>query len=1007
VPKLLRIRMMQRAAISLVIFCALSYAQPSRQLAAGYANLPLGFERNVGQAGGDVFFLARSRAYAIHLTADGMVLQLDGRSPATAMKMALKGSRNIHTLPSAEGELPGRVNYLIGNDPAEWHTGVPVFSKVRYRDVYPGVDLIYYGNQRQLEYDFVVAPGADPQSIRMQFEGVSQLQLTPGGDLVATTLDGSIQLHKPVVYQEAEGTRKVVAGTFAMTAGRTVGFRLGTYDHRKPLVIDPVLVFSTFLGGSVADVANAVATDASGNVYVAGGTQSQDFPVTTGALQTKPKGASTAGPAFVSKLNPGGTALIYSTYVGGTGGDAAYGLVVDGAGEAYIAGGTASKDFPVTTGAFQTTIQGSRTSFVAKLNPTGSGLAYATYLGGQSAVSYLCCDAAAAVAIDGTGSAYVAGVTYAPDFPVTQGAVQTKIGSNLASSSYVAKLNPSGSALVYATFLGGSGQGQFNIGPAVIDGDAATALAVDGSGNVYVTGYAHSADFPVTAGTFQATNKAATTAGVDSSFPGSNAFIAKINPSGSALVYSTYLGGSGVAIPNGAEGNEKVFGDYANALSVDSSGNVYVAGGSTSADFPVTAGAYQTKLKAEQPVTNLSMIGSNAFVAELNPAGTNLVYATFVGGSGSDHANAMAIDASGNAYLAGTTTSLDFPITAGAFQPINRAAITNHAGTAFFAQLNTSGSVLSYSSFLGGSGMLNPPGQPAGDIAYGVALDAAANVYVAGTTSSADFPATQGAFQTSNKAAASKGQNAFVAKLNPSASVTGDPPSIRPNLGVVDSASYAPVLVPGELATIFGYSLANTSAGAASVPLTSSLGETQVTIGGVQAPLLYVSPSQINFQVPWELAGQSLATIQVTTAIGNSSAVTVNLGAIAPAVFTANGSGSGQGDVFTLQGQLAVAATPATRGQYVLIYCTGLGAVANQPATGGAVSDASAVTIQTPTVTIGGVQASTNFAGLAPGFVGVYQVNALIPATITPGAAVSLSLSAGGVSSKTVTIAVQ
>ncbi len=997
---------MQRAAVSLVIFCALSYGQTSRQLAVGYANLPLGFERNAGRANGDALFLARSGPYAIHLTADGMVLKLDGRSPATAVKMALKGSPNIHALPSPEGELPGRVNYLIGNDPAQWRTGVPVFSKVRYRDVYPGVDLIYYGNQRQLEYDFVVAPGADPQSIRMQFDGVSQVQVTPDGDLVATTLDGSIKLHKPVVYQEAEGVRNLVAGSFALTAGHTVGFRLETYDHRKSLVIDPVLVFSTFLGGSVADVANAVATDASGNVYVAGGTQSPDFPVTTGALQSKPKGASTAGSAFVSKLNAAGTALIYSTYVGGTGGDAAYGLAVDTAGDAYIVGETASKDFPVTTGAFQTTIPGSRTSFVAKLNPTGSGLTYATYLGGQSN-SYLCCDAAAAVAIDSTGSAYVAGVTYASDFPVTQGALQTEIGSGLASNAYVAKLNPSGSALVYATFLGGSGQGQFNIGPAVFDGDAGTALAVDAAGNAYVTGYAYSADFPVTAGAIQSTNKAATTAGVDSIIPGYNAFIAKINPSGSALIYSTYLGGSGVTIQNGAEGNEVVYGDVAKALSVDSAGNAYVAGGAYSADFPVTAGAYQTKLKAAQPVTNLSLIGSNAFVAKLNPAGTNLVYATFVGGSGSDHANAMAIDASGNAYIAGATTSLDFPLTSGAIQSVNKAAITNNAGTAFFAQLNPSGSVLRYSSFLGGSGTLNPPNQPAGDIAYALALDAASNVYVAGSTSSADFPATQGAFQASNKAAASNGQNAFVAKLKPSASVTGDPPSIRPNLGVVDSASYTPVLVPGELATIFGYSLANTSASAASVPLTGNLGGTQVTIGGVPAPLLYVSPMQINFQVPWELAGQSQTTILVTTAIGNSSTVTVNLAAIAPAVFTANGSGNGQADVFTLQGHLAVAATPATRGQYVLIYCTGLGAVANQPATGAAVSDASAVTIQTPTVTIGGVQASTNFAGLAPGFVGVYQVNALVPATITPGAAVSLRLSAGGVSSNTVTIAVQ
>jgi uncharacterized protein (TIGR03437 family) len=559
---------------------------------------------------------------------------------------------------------------------------------------------------------------------------------------------------------------------------------------------------------------------------------------------------------------------------------------------------------------------------------------------------------------------------------------------------------------VYATFLGGSGQGAFSMGPAVFEGDAATALAIDSSGNAYVTGYAHSADFPVTAGAFQTTNKAATTAGVNSLIPGYNAFVSKINPSGSVLVFSTYLGGSGVTIPYG-QGYEQIYGDGANAISVDNAGNVYVAGGAYSADFPVTAGAYQTTLRAAQPVANINQIGSNAFVAKLNPAGANLVYATFLGGSGADSANAMAIDGSGNAYVSGATTSLDFPVVGGALQSVNKAAFTNNAGTAFAAELNATGTALTYATFLGGSGTVISGNQPEGDTAYGLALDGAGNLYVAGGTWSADFPTTQGAFQTSNNAAAANGQNAFVAKLNPAASPTGGPPSIRPNLGVVDSASYAPVVASGGLATIFGYSLADTSVSATGVPLTGGLGGTQVTIGGLPAPLLYVSPSQINFQVPWELAGQSEATVVVTTTAGNSSTVKVNLSAVAPAIFTANGSGVGQGDVFTLQFQYAEAATPATRGQYVVIYSTGLGAVANQPATGATVSDASATTIQMPTVTIGGVQASTNFVGLAPGYVGVYQINALVPATITPGAAVSLSLSSGGMSSKTVTIAVQ
>jgi uncharacterized protein (TIGR03437 family) len=333
---------------------------------------------------------------------------------------------------------------------------------------------------------------------------------------------------------------------------------------------------------------------------------------------------------------------------------------------------------------------------------------------------------------------------------------------------------------------------------------------------------------------------------------------------------------------------------------------------------------------------------------------------------------------------------------------------TNDAGTAFVAELNGGGTALTYSTFVGGSGTVNSVSQQVGDMAKALAIDAADNVTVAGGTWSADFPATQGAFQTSNNAAAATGENAFVARLNPAATPAERvPPSIRPNLGVVDSASYAPVVAAGGLATIFGYSLANTSVSATGVPLSGSLGGTQVTISGILAPLLYVSPSQINFQVPWGVAGQSETAVVVTTAAGISSTVNVNLSAVAPAIFTANGSGVGQGSVFTPQFQYAAAPTPATRGQYVMIYATGLGAVANQPATGAAVSDASATTTQVPTVTIGGVQASTNFAGLAPGYVGVYQINALVPTTITPGAAVSLGLRSGEMSSKTVTIAVQ
>lgn len=990
---------MHRTAVCLFLLSRLSAQTAHPPAPANYANLPLSFEKNVGQTADEVLFLARTGAGAVGLTADGLVIE-PHQSSRGPVRMALKGVRTTKASPSAEAELPGRVNYLIGPDPSRWRTGLPTFSSVRYRDVYPGIDLVYYGNQHQLEYDFLIAPGADPRSIRMDFDRAAKVRVTKAGDLVATTPGGSLTMHKPVAYQDMDGERKSVEAGFTVTANRAVAFRLGPYDRRQPLVIDPVLVFSTFLGGSVADVANAIAADPAGNIYVAGSTRSPDFPATSGA-----------GSAFIAKLNPAGTSLIYSTYFGGSGGDAANGLAVNSAGEAYVVGETGSKDFPVTSGAFQNTFPGSRTSFAAKLNAAGSGFAYATYLGGKSSVSYLCCDAAAAVAIDDAGNATVAGTTYAAGFPVTPGAVQTKLASTLSSNAYIAKLNPSGSSLVYSTFLGGSGQVQFNIGPAVFTGDSATALAVDRAGNAYVAGSAHSADFPVTPGAFQTRNKAATTSGVASQIAGYNAFVAKINPSGSALVFSTYLGGSGVTIPNGSLGNEVIFGDRANALALDSAGNVYVSGYAYSADFPATPGAYQPRLLAAQltqgsPLNYLN-IGYNGFVAKLKPDGAGLVYSTFLGGSGSDRANAIAVDASGNAYIAGEATSADFPVTPGALQPVNKAAAANHAASAFVAQLNPSGAALLYSTFLGGSGSVTSFQQPAGDTANGLALGAA-NLYVAGTTSSADFPSTPGTFQPANNATGSKGQNAFVTRFDVSVPVTGVPPSIRPDLGVVGAASYAPALTPGGLGAIFGFNLASTSMAAAGLPLPNSLAGTQVKIGGVLAPLLYVSPSQINFQIPWELTGQAQASVAVTTPFGSSPVeMTMNLSTAAPAIFTANGSGSGQGLVVSLQGKLAAAATPVAPGQWVVIYCTGLGSASNRPATGAAVADASSPTVRTPLVTIGGVQATLNFAGLAPGYVGVYQVNALVPADTAPGSSVPLTLTIDGAPSNTVTIAVQ
>jgi uncharacterized protein (TIGR03437 family) len=1008
--------LLRGSAVQYVRLCALfsvtlcAHADPHPRPGDQFGSLPLQFERNTGQADKSILFVTRSGTGLAALMADGVAFRLNDVSAGITVKMKMKGNPDPYVMPDGEGQLQGNVNYLLSSDVSRWHTDVPIYSRVRYRNVYPGVDLVFYGNQKQLEYDFVLAPGADPASIRFNFEGVAEVSVDATGNLVGRTLGRSFELHKPTVYQNANGVRNVIDGGFSVTHGRTVGFRIGAYNRSLPLVIDPVLVFSTFLGGSSMDSANAIATDSAGNIYVAGVTQSTDFPVTSNAFQqTQP---ATGHPtAFVSKLNPSGTALIYSTYLGGSTQETAYGLSVDSSGNAYVVGQTSSKDFPTTTGALQTSLPASlRTSFVSKLNAAGNGLVYSTYLGGTSQVSYLCCDLAAAVTIDSTGNAYIAGTTVSSGFPVTAGAAQTRFAASLSSNAYVAKLNPSGTGLVYATFLGGSGQVQFNIGPAVFQGDQANAIVVDGAGNAYVTGLAHSPDFPVTSGAFQTRNKAATTSGTASPIPGYNAFVTKINNDGTAFVFSTYLGGSGLTIDAGGYGNEVIFGDQANAIALDGAGNIYVAGSAYSADFPVTTGAYQTKLSASQPLANplnFAKLGFNAFVTKLNPAGSNLLYSTFVGGSGSDSANGIGIDPSGNAYIVGTTSSLDYPVSSAAFQSVNKAAVTNNAGSAFVSQLSPSGAALVYSTFLGGSGLTTSGGQAFGDAAYAVSVNGVGNVYVAGAARSADFPATQGAYQTADKSASSNGQNAFVALINPAASIIGDTPSIRPNLGVVDSASYRPTVTAGGTATVFGYSLAKAVASAGAVPLPINLGGTQVTIGGTSVPLLYVSPSQINLQIPWELAGQAQAAVVVTTTVGSSTAVTVNISATAPAIYTANASGSGQGAVLNLQGQIAAAATPVARGQYIQIYCVGLGAVSNQPSTGDAGVGALSATLLTPTVTIGGTQVSSSFAGLAPGFVGVYQVNALVPMSVTPGSAVPLSVSLSGTESQMVTIAVQ
>ena len=736
-------------------------AKASARLVANYGKLPLSFEANQGQTDAQVRFLSRGQGYSLFLTDREAVLALrkpgnrEGASRGYSMpggrprvnpdstktdvvRMQLAGVDPGLRVTGSE-KLPGTANYLIGNDPAQWHNNVPTFSKVKYTAVYPGVDLIYYGNQQRLEYDFIVAPNADTKLIRLRFKGANKLKLDRRGDLEIIAKSGEIAFHKPVIYQKIAGRREPVEGRFTLQADDTVGFTVGDYNPALQLIIDPVLVYSTYLGGSTEDSASAVAIDSGGDAYVAGVSYSSNFPVTTGAFQTGNDKASTVMTAFVAKLNPTGTGLIYATYLGGSTNDDADAIAVDANGNAYVAGETQSADFPVTSGSFQHTNPNGGlfyTAFVTKLNPAGTALLYSTFLGGSdSEFDSPTGEQALGIALDAQGDAYVAGLTASSDFPTTTGAFQTSI-TNFDGAGFVAALNPTGTGLIYATYLGSGGSGS-----------VANSIAVDGSGNAYVGGttscgpsQASCDSFPVTTGAFQTTYN-----GNDA------AFVAKLNPTGTGLLYATYLGGSTLTQSDGSP-------DAVNAIALDTSGDAFVAGRTSSTNFPVTTGAFQTTNQNGHADEQ-----SSGFVAKLNPAGGSLLYSTYLGGNYPTVVYAIQVDSSGNAYVAGNTIATNFPVTSDALQSTNPT--TSTSGSGFLTELNPQGSALVHSTYFGGNN---------GASIDGLSLDSSLNVYLTGSTLSTNFPVTPGAFQTTNtdSISGSAVASAFVSKISLGATTT-------------------------------------------------------------------------------------------------------------------------------------------------------------------------------------------------------------------------------------------
>ena len=763
-----------RAAASPQPATPLSAAQKA-ELTNAYGTLPLAFEANQGQSAPEVRFLAHGQSYQLFLTNQEAVLSL--RQPATAAtKSALPVAVRLHHKPNAAAKtsvlrmhfdganpavevagtkrLPGKTNYFIGNDPKKWHTDVPSYEAVRYQGIYPGVDVLFYGRQRRLEYDFIVAPGADPNAIALRISGARKLELNSQGDVLMSVAGGKVALQKPVVYQEVNGQRREIAGNYTIANDHQIRFAVAAYDRTQPLTIDPVLIYSTYVGGEGFDFANGIALDSAGDAYIAGDTTSTSFPQVNAEAGTP--GDIALGTVFVSELNPGGTALLYSSYLGGSGngtfGEGADAIALDTASppNIYVTGFTGSPDFPLSTAVppFQSTPPASAASssggsaFITKLAPTASGtaqLAYSSYLGGNTF------DEGHSIAVDATGNAYIAGETISTNFPTA--GTQISVGlTSPAGNAFLTEINTTTTgALIYSTYLGGSGPGSNFLG----FGDVAYGVTVDATSHAYVVGGTTSTDFP-TAGT-AITGSAACGANTNGS-----AFISVINTTAGTLGYSHCLSGNTAEVAFGVS-----LGTGVPAVVTQVA---YITGSTASTNFPHTAGAIPPPANVSQGV---------AFVSLLNTLTGTLQYSTFFGGTSSDNGNSIASDSVGNAYVTGATASSDFPVTQGALQLTRN----NPNGNAFVSKISPNGNGLAdlvYSTYFGGSG--NSSDFP--DLGLGIGLFGG-NVYIAGqaaspATGTNPFPVTTGSFQTTLNGST----NAFVAELPLTPTISVSPTSL-------------------------------------------------------------------------------------------------------------------------------------------------------------------------------------------------------------------------------------
>lgn len=695
----------------------LATCQGLAQSASPFGRLPLWFEPvQAGQ------FIAHGGRATFVISPQGTKFNLARKDGQTASGRLQFVGANAAARITGESQLAGRVNYLLGNNPAAWRAGLPTFARVRLTEIYPGVDVVFYGNQQELEYDFNLAAGVDPSVIKLQFSGAQKLSVNSQGDLLIQFSGGQIVQHAPVVYQAVAGHRERVAANYQVLGRETVGLALRVYNARLPLVIDPILSYSTYYGGNYGETPWAVALNLTdGSVYVAGQTFSTTFtngiPLSTpGALQTVNEGGKLTGDAFVARFDNSGTNLIYATYLGGTGNDGALGLAVDPTGNAYLTGYTDSSNFPTANAIYpsiRSDFNGNTKTypvdaFVTELNPAGNGLIYSTYLGGNSM------DAAYGLTLDGSGNAYVAGYTYSTNFPVTPEAFQTKLACSntvyINANAFIAEIAAGGASLQYSTYLGGT------------NFDVAKGIAFNND-RVFVAGYTWSTNFPNINHLpgFDYLNGR-----TNKNNYGSDAFVAGFATSLTnwTLLYSTLLGGSNV--------------DAATSIAATADGSAYVAGYTTSTNFPYTTTNVPYLSEPFLRTNKNYVLATNGTLTQITWDGAHpaIGFSTMFGGKGVNVANGVALDPAGNVYVVGSATCTNFPVTtnniSGYLSATNSSQKSKNYSDAFIMAFNSNATALLYSAYLGGRER---------DYGNAIAVDPVGNAYIVGQTLSTNFPA--------------------------------------------------------------------------------------------------------------------------------------------------------------------------------------------------------------------------------------------------------------------------